>query len=119
MATLTIAGRSFEIAPYDIEEMILAAPYADAFSALRDENSFTQMLEALKNNAAILSVGLQKIDPSLTITSIAKMALSDPGGGMALAKAVRDVLGEFGLVEPGEAKAPAKPRKAAGASKKR
>lgn len=113
MAKLVLAGRSFEIAPYDIDDMILVAPHVDAFQSLGKPTDFATLLESMKHGAAILSVGLQKIDPGITITAIVKMALADKT--QALGIAVADVLAEFGLVPAGEAKAPVKRRKAAGA----
>lgn len=114
MAKLTLGGRSFEIAPYDIDEMLLAAPHVDAIHALGEPTNLTQTLEMAKYTAAVLSVGMRKIDPDLTITSIIKMAF--PNDVAALGAAMKDVLEEFGLEKAGEAKAPAKRRKAAGAS---
>jgi hypothetical protein len=115
MATLALAGRSFEIAPYDIDDMLVAAPYVDAIHEMGEPKNLTQTLEMMRNTAAVLFVGLQKVDPSLTISTIVKMAF--PNGAMQLAGGMRDVLAEFGLETSGEAKAPApRKRKAAGAS---
>jgi hypothetical protein len=117
MAKLVIGGRSFEIAPYDIDEMILAAENVDSITSMSDPSTFSESLEAMKYTVGVLIIGLQKIDPSLTITSVIKMSF--PHDFIALTIAMQEVLAEFGLEPSGEAKAPAtKKRKVAGAYKR-
>jgi len=113
MVTLTLAGRSFEIAPYDIDDMLVAAPHVHALKGRKRPETITESLEEIKQIAAVVTVGLKKIDPEITITSVIKMAL--PDGVETLSLAMQEILNEFGLKPAGEAKAPAKRRKAAGA----
>lgn len=112
MATLVIAGRSFEIAPYKLGALKKAAPHIDAINA----GPSIDTIEGLMDNAAhiveVLAIGLGKIDASLTVEALDDIIGADDMH--ALGTALRDVLVESGLAPKGEVAAPSEPA-AAGA----
>lgn len=135
MATLTIAGRSFEIAPYKLGALRKAAPHIDAINvsvkaaekaakAAKEAGKTTDtttdvsiagLFENTEHIVAIVAIGLGKIDPAMTADALEDViGIEDMP---ALGTALRDILAEAGLAPTGEATAPApKRRKAAGAS---
>lgn len=113
MATLVIEGRSFEIAPYKLGALRKAAPHIDAINAGSSIETIEGMIENAEHIVAILAIGLQKVDASLT-----PEALDDMIGASdlpALGAALSAVLAEAGLAQKGEAQAPAAQTEAAGA----
>jgi hypothetical protein len=66
MATLTIGGRSFEIAPYKLGALRQAAPHIDAINAAASIETIEGLMENAEHIVAILGIGLRKIDASLT-----------------------------------------------------
>jgi hypothetical protein len=122
MAKLVIEGRSFEIAPYKIGALRRAAPHIDAINAsvqalqadvAGDVTSIVGLLENTEHIIAILSIGLEKIDPALTSEVLEEML--GPDDMAALGVALRDILAESGLAPKGEVTAPAGTTETAGA----
>ncbi len=122
MASLVIAGRSFEIAPYKLGALRRAAPHIDAINAsinaasLADDGvmSITGLFENTEHIVAVIAIGLQKLDATLTAEALDDMIGADdmPALGVAL----RDILAEAGLAPKGEAGAPIEPIEPVGAS---
>lgn len=111
MATLTIEGRSFEIAPYKLGALRKAAPHIDAINAaILSLDTLEGMLESMVHVVGVLAIGLVKIDPALTEDALADMVGMDDMPG--LRDAMRDVLSEAGLAPKGEAMAPTAPEAA-------
>lgn len=108
MATLIIEGRSFEIAPYKLGSLRRAAPHIDAINAaINSIDSLEGMMENLEHVVAVLSVGLVRVDPTLTPEALGDMVGMDDMP--ALRDALREVLQESGLTPKGEATAPTAP----------
>lgn len=105
MAKLTLAGRSFEIAPYKLGALRKAAPHIDAINASAlTIDSIEGLIENAAHIVAIVSIGLVKIDPTLTEEALEDMVGADDMG--ALGAALRDIMTEAGLAPKGEATAP-------------
>ena len=122
MASLTIAGRSFEIAPYKLGALRRAAPHIDAINAsinaasLADDDgviSIAALFENTEHIVAVIAIGLQKLDATLTAEVLDDMIGADDMP--ALGAALRDILAEAGLAPKGEAAAPTEPTEAVGA----
>jgi hypothetical protein len=113
MATLTIGGRSFEIAPYKLGALRQAAPHIDAINAAASIETIEGLMENAEHIVAILGIGLRKIDASLTPEALDDLIGADDM--QMLGTALRDVLAESGLAPKGEATAPTEPTEAAGA----
>ena len=113
MATLTIEGRSFEIAPYKLGALRKAAPHIDAINAaLGSLDTLEGMMDNMEHVVGVLSIGLAKIDPALTPDALADIVgIEDM---KALGDALRDILQESGLAPKGEATAPTAPAVADG-----
>ena len=124
MATLVIGGRSFEIAPYKLGALRKAAPHIDAINAsvqaMETDGSdvvsggIVGLLENTEHIIAIVAIGLQKIDPTMTAEALDDII--GPDDMSALGIALRDILAESGLAPKGEAMAPPEPTETAGAS---
>lgn len=136
MATIVIGGQSYEIAPYKLGALRKAAPHIDAINASvkslqdaavesaptevsggddpeNDDFTIVGMFENTEHIVAVLAIGLQKIDPTLTPEALEDMiGINDMP---ALAVALRDILAESGLAPKGEAMAPPEPTETAGA----
>jgi hypothetical protein len=123
MASLVLGGRSFEIAPYKIGALRKAAPHIDAINASVQamqadggdgvSGGIVGLLENTENIIAVIAIGLQKIDPTLTVDALDDII--GPEDMPALGTALRDILVESGLAPKGEAMAPPEPTEAAGA----
>ena len=124
MATLVIGGRSFEIAPYKLGALRKAAPHIDAINAsvqaMETDGSdvvsggIVGLLENTEHIIAIVAIGLQKIDPTMTAEALDDII--GPDDMSAFGIALRDILAESGLAPKGEAMAPPEPTETAGAS---
>ena len=114
MTTLAIMGRSFEIAPYKLGALKLAAPHIDAMNAIaRDIGTMEGAADSAVHMLAVLAIGLQKLDPTLTAEYLEEQIGFDE---MAeIGRAVKDLLAESGLAPKGEAQAPSAPETAEGA----
>ncbi len=110
MAGLTIAGRSFEIAPYKLGALRRAAPHIDAINAGASISTVEGMMENIEHVIGVLAVGLTKIDPAMTAETLLDMVGIDDMA--ALSTALTDVLQESGLAPKGEAMAPSEPQTA-------
>ena len=114
MATVTFAGRSFEIAPYKLGALRKAAPHIDAINAGASIETIEGLMDNAEHIVEIIAIGLVKIDPALTAAALDDLIGVDDMP--VLGTAFRDILAEAGLTPKGEAKAPTKRAKAAGAS---
>ena len=105
MAKITVDGRPYDIAPYKIKSMMLAAAHIDAINAgAASIDTIEGLMENAEHIIAILAIGLVKIDPALTAD-----ALGDMFGAndlQALGVTLREILEESGLAPKGEATAP-------------
>lgn len=116
MARLEIGGRSFEIAPYKLGSLRKAAPFIDRINASAGSLSTIEgMTDSTADILAVLSIGLQKLDPALTVEALEEMVGFDDLD--VLREAFVAVLHEAGMKSAGEAKAPVSAP--TGASKKR
>ena len=112
MVTLTLAGRSFEIAPYKLGALRQAAPHIDAINASAASiDSVEGLIANAEHMIAIVAIGLRKIDPALTAEALDDII--GAGDLAALGTAMRDILSESGLApkdaEQGEPAAPSEP----------
>jgi hypothetical protein len=121
MAKLNIMGRDFEIAPYKIAQMRRAAPYIDLINSTggaMTKPGATMSIEELTEVAGyfvgFLSIGVIKVDPTITVAALEEDVGIGDLEGMRLA--FTDILVESGLVARGEAAAPAPVPEATGAS---
>jgi hypothetical protein len=114
MARLETGGRAFDIAPYKLGALRRAAPFIDRINAAASSLSTIEgMIDSTADIVAVLSIGLQKIDPALTPEALEEMVGFDDLP--ALRDAFIAVLRESGMHAAGEAPAPA-PADAEGAS---
>ena len=112
MATVTILGRSFEIAPFKLGALKLAAPHIDAINATSGAlTTMEGMIASAEHTIAILAVGLSKLDPTLTVEKLTEeIGFED---FPLISRAVSEILSESGLAPKGEAKAPSEPAEVA------
>lgn len=105
MAKLDIMGRSFEIAPYKLGALRKAAPHIDAINNTAGAlTTVAGMVESQQHTLAVLLIGLQKIDPSITAEMLdEEVGIEDIP---ALIEAFRQIMQESGLSPKGEAPAP-------------
>jgi hypothetical protein len=106
MATLTLAGVEYVIAPYKLGALRKVAPILDKIKDRGAEASASNAAEGMTEIVEVLAVGLQKLDPKLTADYI-----SDELVGVedfpALRIAFFALMRESGMSsEPGEQKAP-------------
>jgi len=128
MAKLTIGERSFEIAPFKLGALRKAAPHIDAINASvkalapaddataedsTGDLTIVGMFENTEHILAVIAIGLQKIDATLTAEALEDMIGVDDMPTLAVA--LRDIMLESGLAPKGEAKAPPEPSETAGA----
>ena len=114
MARLEIGGRAFDIAPYKLGALRRAAPAIDRINeAAGSLVTIEGMIRSTADIVEVLSIGLQKIDPTLTPEALEEMVGFDDLP--ALRDAFVAVLRESGMRGAGEAQAPA-PADAEGAS---
>ncbi len=100
MATFILDGRDYDIAPFKIRELRLAAPHIDRINAATDLASMAGIAEYTGEFIAVVSIGLQKIDPDLTAEEVeARMSYSELA---ALRGAFSAILTEAGLAPAGE-----------------
>lgn len=117
MATLTIAGVSYPIAPYKLAQLEEAAPIIDAINARAGSgNSMEGAIASASEMSAVLAIGLRKEDPEHDVAWLKEQI---GFGDMAeLTRAFTEVMVEAGLASkdslPGEQEAPVAPE-AAGA----
>ena len=109
MARLDIMGRSFEIAPYKLGALRKAAPHIDAINITAGAlTSVEGMMESQHHTLAVLLIGLQKVDPSITAEMLDdEVGLDDIP---SLVSCFQTIMIESGLAAPGEAKAPSAPQ---------
>jgi len=105
MAKVVIAGVSYELAPYKLAQLKQAAPFIDRINAVAGSLSTIEgMTDSACDFLGVLSVGLVKIDPALTLDALEeKVGLADI---TSLRDAFKAVLAESGLTSAGEAPAP-------------
>lgn len=136
MATIRLAGRDFDIAPYKLREMIAAAPILDAqkarnaaiearagvtFAASDSEEQLSEKLgkflhavtesETIANicdTLRVLHIGIHKIAPDTTFDALLDTVEATPAIYAQLLHAMNDVLGRSGM-QQGEAAAPSAP----------
>lgn len=106
MAKLTIGERSFEIAPFKLRELRLAAPHIDAINDVAGAlTTFEGLTQSARSIIEVLAIGIQKIDPSVTADALEDMlGMEDM---VNLQVALTDVMEESGLAKKGEAPASA------------
>ena len=110
MATLTLAGRSYTIAPFRLRELRLAAPHIDRLAARKGPlASVEAVAETAADMLSVLAVGLA--DASLESLQ-AEVALDDLE---RLRAAFDAVMAEAGLKRPQGEAAPGEGQGAAGA----
>lgn len=116
MAKLTIAGREYDIAPYKLGDLRKAAPAIDRINATAGAiTTIEGMAESSADLLAVLSIGLRKINDTLTPEYLEEIVGFDELP--AISAAFSDLLAESGFKPAGEAKAPsASPEEAEGAS---
>lgn len=115
MAKITLDGRDFDIAPYKLGSLRKAAPIIDRINAAA--GSLTTMegtAQATADLVEVLSIGLMKIDPTLTPEALDDIVGFDDL--LALRDTFTAILRESGLAPSGESKAPAPEPAPAGAS---
>jgi hypothetical protein len=101
---ITLLGRDFHLAPYKLGAMRKAAPLLERINATTGAlTTLEGAVHAACDMAALLSIGLVKLDPALTPEALEEQIGMDDLA--ALQKAVMDVLAASGL-RPGEATAP-------------
>jgi len=108
MVSVTLAGRSFEIAPYKLGALRKAAPHIDAInSAAGDITTIAGMMESAAELVAVLAIGIAATDPTVTAdTLLDALGVDDLP---ALYTALTELLRESGLAPKGEATAPSEP----------
>lgn len=105
MAQITLLGREFDVAPYKLGAMELAAPFVDRINATI--GALTTLEGAVKvagDLVGFVQIGLAKIDPELTVAK-----LKDEVGYDDLAvlqAAFSSILLASGFKAKGEVKAP-------------
>jgi hypothetical protein len=108
MATVVIAGRSYEIAPYKLGALKQAAPHIDAINAAQGSlSTMAGMVDSAVHLIGVLAPGLAKLDPALTPAALED--LIDIGDLQAITAAVTELLRESGLAPKGEATVPTEP----------
>lgn len=114
MARLEIGGRAFDVAPYKLGSLRKAASHIDRINAAAGSlGTIAGMIDSTADIVAVLAIGLQKIDPTLTSDALEEMVGFDDLP--ALRDAFVTVLRESGMHAAGESPAPS-PADAAGAS---
>lgn len=112
MATITIKGRAFELAPYMIGSMRRAAPFVDRINARAGTlATLEHIFENGRDLCEVVAIGLGKIEPAMTADAIEdQLGFEDM---MALAQAYKEIMREAGFAPkgdaPGEAEAPSGP----------
>jgi len=112
MAKLTLLGRDFTIKRYMLDSIEVVAPHVDAINETAGAlTTMVGMVASAKHTIAILAVGLNKIDSTLTAETLTQQIGFDDFP--IISRAVSDILSEAGLAPKGEAKAPSEPQEAA------
>ncbi|AYJ86202.1 hypothetical protein D3Y57_09790 [Sphingomonas paeninsulae] len=112
MTKLIIGGRDFEVAPYKIKQLRLAAPSIDAINARAGADTpittLTEMTAMLVDFIGALIVGIQIADPTITVDWLEEnIGLGDMA---ALQRSFKDVMAASGMAAAsGEAAAPPVP----------
>jgi hypothetical protein len=106
MVTVTMGGRSWEVAPYKIGAMRKAAPHIDIINSKVGALSTVEGMASVASEfLSVLLVGIQKVDPSVTLEQLEdEVSLADI---QDLRDAFQGVLAESGMTRAGEAEAPA------------
>lgn len=123
--TLEIGGRAFEVAPYKLRELRLAAPFIDQMNDLmagigniEGEGGIPKLADMAALTRAlceILAIGLQKVDPKMDADALE--AEVDFSFLPSLKEAIFALLRASGLARQGEVQAPSPPEaEGAGAS---
>jgi hypothetical protein len=116
MAKITLDGREFDIAPYKLGSLRKAAPIIDRINATMAKlDSMEGMAQSASDLAAVLSIGLVKIDPALTPEGLDDLVGFDDLPAMLAC--FTEIMEQSGLTQ-GEATAPAPETAPAGASSK-
>lgn len=105
MARLELGGRAYDIAPYKLGALRRAAPAIDRINANAGSlGTIAGMTDSTADIVAVLSIGLQKLDPALTPEALEEMVGFDDLP--ALRDAFMALLSESGMRAAGEAPAP-------------
>jgi hypothetical protein len=104
MARIAIGGRDFDVAPYKLAQLRQAAPYIDRINATAGALTTVEgMTASACDFLGVLSIGLMRIDPALTLDALEDMV------GLSDIASLRDgfmaVLVESGMIA-GEAEVP-------------
>jgi hypothetical protein len=102
MATINLAGRAFELAPYRLGAIRKAAAYLDRINARGVSiDTLEVVLESAHEMCEVLAIGLSKIDPEYTAEWLEdQLGIEDMP---ALQTAFKEVLVASGLAQKGEA----------------
>jgi len=107
MVAITLMGRDFDVAPYKIGALRKAAPVIGRLSALMDaEDKMQASFDGVGCMLEFLSIGLVKVDPTLTPSALEDMVGVEDIPD--LLKAIKAVFAASGLGgdDEGEAQAP-------------
>lgn len=116
MAKITLDGREFDIARYKLGALRQVAPIVDRINAAMTEvKTMEGLTRSATDLAAVLSVGLVKIDPDLTPEGLDDIVGFEDLPNMLAC--FTELMTESGL-EKGEVSAPAPDKAPAGASSK-
>lgn len=105
--------RKFEIAPYRLRELRLAAPFIEAMNATAERvskvqagetPSMTDMFDLSRSLCEVLAIGVAKVAPEVTADDIEELTGFSALNG--LQNAVREVLEQSGLSSVGKTTAP-------------
>lgn len=104
MVTVTLSGRDFDVAPYKLGSLRKAAPIVERINTIAGSlTTFEGAIEAGCELAALVSIGLVKLDPTLTAEALQEqLGIEDMS---AIQKAATDILTASGIIQ-GEARAP-------------
>ena len=105
MAKVTLMGRDFDVEPYKIKQMRKAAPFIDTINTTTGAMStIGGLVDAASAFCAVLSIGLVRLDETLTPDALEDMI--GFGDLPALRDAFTAILQESGMASAGEAPAP-------------
>ena len=115
MTIIAILGREFDVAPYKLGAMRVAAPLIDRVNATAGSLSTLEGLTAsMQDIASVVSIGLVKLDPTLTPEYLVdQLGLDDMP---ALQRAFGDIIRDAGLaitMQDPQSPAPIEPADAA------
>jgi hypothetical protein len=114
MATITLDGRDFDLAPFKLGALRKAAPILDRINAASGSlDSMEVMVDSSADIIEVLAIGLVKIDPAMTAEAVLDIVGFDELP--MIQRAFVTLMQESGLAPKGEAQAPAPTPEAVGA----